>query len=448
MKNKIIFIVMILLVIMVMFSATVNATDTIHTSTSIINDITVNWSYELNESNEIINLKCTNADKVTGNITIPLTLDGYTVISLGNQAFKSATNLTGITIPSGIKTIEAEAFLNCTGLTNVDLGSVEGIGAGAFAGCTALESITIPKTLKNGPSIIDAYVFKNCSNLTTITLEEGLEVVPTRVCAGTNITSIIIPNSVKTIGTEAFLNCTVLTDVDLGSVEGLGAGAFAGCTALESITIPKTLKNGPSIIDAYVFKNCSNLTTITLEEGLEVVPTRVCAGTGITSIIIPNSVKTIEQDAFLDCTELIKIEIYDNVENFYGLDLTSEKVFQNHNDDLTIYCYKGSLAAQYAINHDIKYVYLTKPSTDDNTNTDEDIKDDDTLPDDDTITDTKDETTSKPTETPTTDKEDTTIASGKIPNAGANIVISVAIIFAVFAVIVCCKKYNTYKDIK
>ena len=224
----------------------------------------------------------------------------------------------------------------------------------------------------------------------------------------------------------------------------------------------KTLKDGPTIIDAYVFKNCSKLTTITLEEGLEVVATRVCAGTNITSIIIPSTVKTMEQDAFLDCTELTKIEIYDNVENFYGLDSTSDKVFQNHNDDLTIYCYEGSLAAQYAINHDIKYVYLTRTPTDDDTNTDEDIKDDNTnndeeikddntLTEDETTTDTntKDETASKPTETPTTDKEDTTIASGKIPNAGANVVISVAIIFAVLAVIVFYKnKYKRRKKVK
>lgn len=144
-KLKTILIVMLSISMLLIFSSTVRAAETTYSSNSTLNGITVNWSYELNEANEIINLKCTNLEEVTGDITIPATLDGYTVISLGDQAFKSATNLTGITIPSNIKTIEAEAFINCTELTEVDLGSVEAIAGGAFAGCTALESIIIPK---------------------------------------------------------------------------------------------------------------------------------------------------------------------------------------------------------------------------------------------------------------------------------------------------------------
>ena len=39
----------------------------------------------------------------------------------------------------------------------------------------------------------------------------------------------------------------------------------------------------------------------------------------------------------------------------------SDSIFENHNPDLTIYCYEDSLAAKYAIKYNIKYVYLTKP---------------------------------------------------------------------------------------
>ena len=50
-----------------------------YTATSTINGVTANWEYELNDSNQIENLKCTNASELTGNVTIPSTLDEKTV---------------------------------------------------------------------------------------------------------------------------------------------------------------------------------------------------------------------------------------------------------------------------------------------------------------------------------------------------------------------------------
>ena len=88
---------------------------------------------------------------------------------------------------------------------------------------------------------------------------------------------------------------------------------------------------------------------------MTVIPDYLCANTGVTEITIPNSVKEIGYDAFADCKELKKITILDNVTNI------SFDVFKNHDNDLTIYCYKDSEAAKYAIKNNIKYVYLTKP---------------------------------------------------------------------------------------
>ena len=499
-----------------------------YVTTTTINGVTVKWEYKLNDSNQIIDLKCLNPLELKGSITIPSTLEGKTVYSLADEAFKQAnnvteiilsssvkeigdsafenctalakvslgsvekiragafegctaltsikipktlkegptiidkyvfknctnltaitleegleviptrvlagTNITDIKIPASVKKIDSEAFIQCKLLKNVDLGSVEEIGAGAFEGCTALTSIKIPKTLKEGPTIIDKYVFKNCTNLTAITLEEGLEVIPTRVLAGTNITDIKIPASVKKIDSEAFIQCKLLKNVDLGSVEEIGAGAFEGCTALTSIKIPKTLKEGPTIIDKYVFKNCTNLTAITLEEGLEVIPTRVLAGTNIAEIKIPASVKNINEDAFLNCTKLTKIEIYDGVKDIYGLNRKEDNVFTNHNENLTIYCYKDSIAAQYAIKHNIKYVYLTKNEEIKNNNTTNNIA-------------SKNNTISNNSNTANTVK-DTTIKGGVLPKTGIGFGLIITIITLVGGGIFTYFKYNNLKDIK
>ena len=430
-------IIFIIAIFILSITSVVLATD-VHTTTSIINGVTVKWEYNIDKSNQIIDLKCTNSTEPTGNITIPATLDGLNVVSLGNGAFSGATNITKVVIPSSIKKIAKNSFLKCTGLTAVELGSVEEINEAAFADCTGLTSVKIPKTLKSGPTIIDEYVFKNCTNLTTITLEDGLEVIPTRVLAGTNITEIKIPSSVKTIDSQAFYSCKSLKKVDLGSVENIKTAAFANCTGLTSIKIPKTLKSGPTIIDEYVFKNCTNLTTITLEDGLEVIPTRVLAGTNITEIKIPSSVKKIEQDAFSNCKGLTKIEIYDGVKDIYGVDSKEDKVFTNHNDNLTIYCYKDSMAARYAINHNIKYVYLTKNEEDKN-NTVNNTTTSNTTSKDNTIANTSNKTNTV---------NDTTIKGGVLPKTGIGFGLIITIITLIGGGIYTFFKYNNLKDIK
>lgn len=67
------------------------------------------------------NLKCTNPTVLTGEITIPSTLDGKTINSLDNEAFKSATGITSVTIPSTVKEIGMWAFPNCKELKKITI---------------------------------------------------------------------------------------------------------------------------------------------------------------------------------------------------------------------------------------------------------------------------------------------------------------------------------------
>ena len=326
-----------------------------------INGVTANFTYNLNEENKIEKLKCTNSSELTGNVTIPGLIEGKEVVTIGDKAFKGASNITGVIVPDSVKTIENDAFTDCTKLKDVNLGKIESLSFNVFKNCTALTSLKIPNTLKQGPV---AKIFTNCSNLTNITLEDGLTVIPSYLCADTAITEITVPDSVKTIENDAFADCTKLKDVNLGKIESLSFDVFKNCTALTSIKIPNTLKQGAV---SKIFTNCSNLTNITLEDGLTVIPSYLCADTAITEITIPDSVKTIEYSAFEDCTNLKKITILDNVDSigFFGINKPTDSVFKNHDEDLTIYCYRDSIAAKYAIKYNIKYVYLDKPIIDD-----------------------------------------------------------------------------------
>lgn len=202
-------------------------------------------------------------------------------------------------------------------------------------------------------------------NITIPGLIDGKEVISigsNAFSGAANITGVILPETIETIEYSAFSNCTSLKNVNLGSINGMSFDAFSGCTALEEIKIPNTVVNSST---GAPFRGCTNLRTITLEEGLTKIPMYLCAGTAIEEMTIPNSVEIIAYEAFSNCTELKKITILDNVTSM-GFTLSGGEVFNNHNEDLTIYCYRDTVAAKHAIDYNIKYVYLDKPVIDDN----------------------------------------------------------------------------------
>lgn len=89
----------------------------------------------------------------------------YSVVGIGNDAFRDCSALTSVSIHSGITYIGGGAFLNCTSLTSITIpNSVTSIGDGAFEECYRLTSVTIP----NGVVSIDYNAFSGCSGLTSL----------------------------------------------------------------------------------------------------------------------------------------------------------------------------------------------------------------------------------------------------------------------------------------
>lgn len=114
------------------------------------------------------------------------------------------------------------------------------------------------------------------------------------------------------IGRYAFSGCTNLNTIKFSNVlKKISTSAFYNCDALETITIPKSLT-------AYeceypytgLFIECDNLNRIVFENGLKQIPYRICKNVpGLRQITIPNSVISIEEEAFMGCSQIEAVNI-------------------------------------------------------------------------------------------------------------------------------------------
>ncbi len=141
--------------------------------------------------------------------------------------FYGFNNVASITIPYTVTNIEKNAFANCSiryanipthlisyipksKLKEVEINSGQSIEDSAFAWCSSLTSITIPKSVIS----IGDHAFDWCSSLTNITIPDSVTSIGNYAFYGcSSLTSITIPKSVNTIGEDAFSYCFRLVEI-------------------------------------------------------------------------------------------------------------------------------------------------------------------------------------------------------------------------------------------
>ena len=228
----------------------------------------------------------------------------YSVISIGEQAFRSCFGLTYVEIPNSVTSIENEAFMECTRLTNIVIpNSVASIGNSAFYYCTGLTSVVIGNCVKT----IGEKAFCECFGLTSITIPNSVTSIGNLAfyrCS--NLTGeLIIPNSVTSIGNNAFGNCTSLTGelVIPNSVTSIGNGAFYCCSGLTSVEI----SNSVTYIGSTAFSSCTGLTSVEFPNSVTYIGGSVLSDcSNLTSVVIPNSVTRLNS-VFYGCSSLTSI---------------------------------------------------------------------------------------------------------------------------------------------
>ena len=237
-----------------------------------------------------------SGNKVIQSVTIP-----GSIKTIGQSAFYNCTGLKTLNLNEGLNTIKGQAFMNCPISTLVIPDSVNAIDCyhykvnttseahhGAFEGCTYLTEVIIG----DGLTTIRQDTFRGCISLKDLVIGDGVETI--ELYAFENCSSLETLNlgiAVQSIGNQAFRNCIMLREINFtDSVKFIGEYAFERCSSLVSVNIPGSVQT----ISWGAFLDCSGLKNLKLNEGLITIQGRAFMNCPITSVVIPDSVLTIE----------------------------------------------------------------------------------------------------------------------------------------------------------
>ena len=255
-----------------------------------------------------------------GVVSIPLVSNGAPVTRITDFAFRGCFGLTAVTIPFGVTNIGAGAFEGCSGLVAVTIpSSVTGVGECAFAFCSSLKTVTIDQGDADRVKLLltsSGFDIQNISFVEmlldggpyTETIEDvtwtyrvrdrkaevgfgSLPAIPLATEGQIKIPSILGGRPVTSVGENAFNGCVGLTAVAIpASVANIGKCAFAGCEKIGGVVVPSGVALKEVFPDA-------NITSVAFADGVEYIESSCLAGLNLNSIVVPDSVESIEDNA-------------------------------------------------------------------------------------------------------------------------------------------------------
>ncbi len=260
-----------------------------------------------------------------------------TVTALGSDAFRDCASLRSIRVPDGVTTIEPYAFYGCAALAEVTLPTgLKSILDYAFKDCVSLTNVDIPA----GTELISYFAFHCCANLESVTLREGLKTIQESAFSYCAIEEIMLPASLTELSIKAFSSCPINTvDVAPGNARYHAQGgvlydmqafsimltgnsltgeiiipegiltlpehAFRNKTGITSVLLPDSLTG----IEPGAFYECSSLASVRFGKNIQYIEQHAFSYSGLTEVVLPDTLQYIGEAAFYSCQELVSATI-------------------------------------------------------------------------------------------------------------------------------------------
>lgn len=313
---------------------------------------------------------------VNKDITIPLSIKGFTVTGIASGAFADVDNLTSVTmllenpyaipedafsesvyqnamliVPYGFEDVYKNTqgwnkFVNITYFAPDEYTDEQGVvyalnedGETYMAkGYTEnLKSkVVIPETLHGkAVTVIGDYAFIDALQLKEISLFEGLLHIGDFSFVRTGLSEIVVPNSVTTIENSAFCEIEKLEKAHLGSgVEFItsnasfyhGYNSFQKCPQLKEITVDENNKyfssyNGMLYDKAQMVLCAVPGGRISLHEedfpnSVSMVASYAAVGARLREVVLPSTISIAEEGCFRECDMLTSMTIKSHATDF------------------------------------------------------------------------------------------------------------------------------------
>lgn len=261
------------------------------------------------------------------------------VTELGNTAFAGCRSLEEVRIPEGVQALKSWSFRDCMMLKSVTLPeSLRKIGGECFKGCVSLETVRLPEGMED----IEYSAFENCVRLKRVECKEPPRRISRNafdgcgaladenglICIGSlllksldGFADVTVPEGIRAIAGNAFREGWIgsprrgyfakrsgtLRSIRLPStLRGIGEGAFAGCEGLERIELPEGLK----VLGKECFLECTGLREIRIPDTVTMLGEGAFRGcVNLKSAVLSESLTRLETETFQDCSSLKTMEL-------------------------------------------------------------------------------------------------------------------------------------------
>ncbi|MBR0387237.1 MAG: leucine-rich repeat domain-containing protein [Clostridia bacterium] len=303
-------------------------------------------------------------------LVIPERLNnGLVITDISDSAFSSHSELTSVTLPESLESINWYAFSGCTGLTEINIPvRVSWIGYDAFNHCSGLDAIHVAQENPYYRSLDGVLYSADGTELvicpprkTELVVPDGVTTISARFDGCDQLTGIILPASVNEISGGAIYS--LRSDLVIYGYAGSYAETYAESHSLSFVdlsNITYTDRQDGTCALASCTGNEADLVLPSYSPGgliVKFIGSGAFRGnTSVVSVVIPETVTGIESGAFSGCANLAGVTIPSGVTSI------AADCFSGCSQELIIYAHRSSYAEAYALERGIRFVDNT-PAT-------------------------------------------------------------------------------------